>query len=141
VARIFWDTNLFIYLFEGEGSLNEQVKRLRHGLIARGDQIYTSAMTVGEILVRPVNAGSREIEQRYLEFFRGSRVHVVAFDVNAAPYYARVRQDKTIRPADAIQLACASAAKIDLFITNDDRLSKKIVPGIQFITSLARAPI
>lgn len=98
-------------------------------------------MTVGEILVRPVNAGAREIEQRYLEFFRGSRVHVVAFDVNAAPYYARVRQDKTIRPADAIQLACASAAKIDLFITNDDRLSKKIVPGIQFITSLARAPI
>lgn len=30
---------------------------------------------------------------------------------------------------------------MDLFITNDDRLSRKRVPEIKFITSLQRAPI
>jgi hypothetical protein len=27
----------------------------------------------------------------------------------------------------------------DLFITNDDRLSQKVVPGVQFVISLERA--
>jgi predicted nucleic acid-binding protein len=47
----------------------------------------------------------------------------------------------TIRPPDAIQLACAAEAGIDLFITNDDRLSKKAVRGIHFVTSLKNAPL
>jgi predicted nucleic acid-binding protein len=47
--------------------------------------------------------------------------------------------DRTIRPPDAIQLACAAQANVDLFITNDDRLSHKVVPGIQFVTSLDKA--
>ena len=51
------------------------------------------------------------------------------------------RKDRSIRPPDAIQLACASAARVDLFITNDERLSRKVVPGIHFIQSLATAAI
>jgi hypothetical protein len=49
------------------------------------------------------------------------------------------RYDRTIRPPDAIQLACAAQAEVDLFIANDDRLSTKSVSRIHFITSLARA--
>jgi len=66
-------------------------------------------------------------------------VLLLSFDRSCARIYARLRQDKTIKPPDVIQLACAASAKCDLFITNDDRLSRKIVPGIQFITSLDRA--
>ena len=44
----------------------------------------------------------------------------------------------TTRAPDAIQLACAAAGGTDLFITNDDRLSRKNVPGIAFIQSLQR---
>jgi hypothetical protein len=40
-----------------------------------------------------------------------------------------------------VQLACASAAAVDLFITNDERLSTKIIPGIKFVTSLERATL
>src|SRR5437868_7680708 len=54
VANIFWDTNLFIYLFEDHGELGERVVSLRKASIARLDQILTSALTVGEVLVRPV---------------------------------------------------------------------------------------
>jgi uncharacterized protein len=73
--------------------------------------------------------------------FSCPEIHVVTFDAGAAQHYGRVRQDTAIRVPDAIQLACAASSGVDLFITNDDRLSRKIIPGINFITSVARAPI
>jgi predicted nucleic acid-binding protein len=67
---------------------------------------------------------------------------VLPFDLAAAEAYAHIRQDRTVGPADAIQLACAESAQADLFITNDDRLSQKNIPGVSFfVASLSRAPI
>jgi len=40
-----------------------------------------------------------------------------------------------------MQLACAGTAGMDLFLTNDVRLHSMQVDGIQFITSVERAPI
>jgi len=141
VAKIFFDTNLFIYIFEQHPLLEADVRRIRERMLLRGDALLTSAMTVGEILFKPVQDSRWDIERRYLEFFRSSSVDVVPFDLKAGPIYARIRQDQSVRPADAVQLACASAAGVDLFITNDERLSKTSVKGIQFITSLARCPL
>ena len=64
---------------------------------------------------------------------------ILPFDAACAPRYATIRTDRTIKAPDAIQLACAAAAGTDLFITNDDRLSRKHVPDVKFITSLERA--
>lgn len=50
MSRVFWDTNLFIYLFEGKGHLAERVVALRHRMIERQDQLLTSSLTLGEIL-------------------------------------------------------------------------------------------
>jgi uncharacterized protein len=141
VARIFWDTNLFIYLIEDKGALAERVLEIWRGMLERGDRLYTSALTVGEILVKPVNEGARDLEQRYLKLLGSRRITVLPFDQSAAPAYARIRADRSIRPPDAIQLACAASAEVDLFITNDDRLSTKRVRAIKFIASLARAPL
>ena len=63
---------------------------------------------------------------------------IIPFDLEPARIYASIRKDRTIRPPDAIQLACASHARVDLFITNDERLSTKSIPRIQFISSLQR---
>ena len=141
MARIFWDTNLFIYLLEEHPAFGGRVKELRRRMLARHDNLFTSALTVGEILVAPVASQRTEVERRYLTFFRRPGVTVLPFDVQTAAVYAQVRQDRTISPPDAIQLACAAAAQVDLFITNDGRLSRKIVPGIGFISSLATAPL
>ena len=140
MARVYWDSSLFIYLLEGQGALNFRVKEIRRQMLERGDQLYTGSMTVGEVLTGPAMRGQDEVEERYLEFFSSSAVEVVPFDLKAAPRYARIRLDRSIEAADAIQLACAAAAQVDLFITNDARLSRKRVPGIKFIVSLANAP-
>ena len=141
MAAIFWDTNLFIYLLEDSPGLGEAVAQIRRRMLQRHDQLVTSALTVGEVLVKPLSIGNAALADRYRAFFQPSHLTVCGFDIAAAEAYSRIRQDRTIRPADAIQLACAASAEIDLFVTNDDRLSKKNIEGIQFITSLSRAPI
>ncbi len=109
-------------------------------MIERGDRLLTSTMTLAEILVRPWQAGDHETGHRYeVHLTRGAVV--IPFDVNAARVYATLRGSRTLKPPDAIQLSCAASVGTDLFITNDDRLERERVPGIQFIASLKRAPL
>jgi len=68
-------------------------------------------------------------------------VTVVPFDLKAAEYYAAIRADRRISHADAIQLSCAATAETDLFLTNDERLHGKRIPGIKFVSSLSRSPV
>jgi predicted nucleic acid-binding protein len=138
VSRIFWDTNLFIYLIEEFGNLSERVISLRKRMVERRDELYTSALTLGEILIKPLEAGDEVLARRYESALLQGAV-IIPFDVEPARLYASLRKDRTIRPPDAIQLACAAHARVDLFITNDERLSMKSIPRIQFISSLQRA--
>lgn len=138
VSRIFWDTNLFIYLFEDYGSLSERVADVRTRMQARGDELLTSALTLGEILVKPTERGSEELKATYEEAVTKVAT-VLPFTREVARLYAEIRRDRSIRPPDAIQLACAAHARVDLFVTNDDRLAAKAVAGIHFIQSLDRA--
>lgn len=140
MSRIFWDTNLFIYLIEDYGELSERVVALRKRMLSRNDQLYTSALTLGEVLVKPTEGGSEDLRRQYEAAIVTGAI-VIPFNVEAARLHATVRQDRNIRPPDAIQLACAAHARMDLFITNDDRLSEKTIPGIQFVTSLSRSPL
>lgn len=138
MSRIFWDTNLFIYLIEDFGDLSGRVAGLRKRMLERGDELYTSALTLGEVLIKPLEAGDEVLARRYEAGLHQGAV-IVPFDAEAARLYAGIRKDRTIRPPDAIQLACAAQARVDLFITNDERLSTKTIPRVQFISALQRA--
>ena len=140
MSRVFWDTNLFIYLLEEYGPLSELVINLRKSMLRRRDELVTSTITLGEVLVHPTLNNRPDIASLYEEeITQGAQL--IPFDADAARIFAAIRCDKTIKAPDAIQLACAAQARCDLFITNDDRLSGKIIPGIQFVTSLQRAPL
>lgn len=140
MSRVFWDTNLFIYLFEDYGPLSKATVALRTKMLARGDQLLTSTLTLGEILVKPTEQGDTKLCSRYETAITAAAV-ILPFDTKTARIYALLRSDRSLRPPDAIQLACAAAAGIDLFVTNDTRLQRKQVDGIHFIVSLERVPI
>ena len=139
MSRIFFDTNLFIYWLEDRGPHGRRVSELVERIVGRRDELVTSTLTVAEVLVKPLATGDHALAHRYEKFFDTPGVSLVPFDRRCANAYATLRQDRSLKPPDVIQLACAANARCDLFITNDDRLSRKIVPGIQFITSLERA--
>ena len=138
VSRIFWDSNLFIYLLEDNGKVSERVADVRQRMLDRGYELLTSTLTLGEVLVKPSETGNALLKSRYEEAITKAAT-VLPFSREAARLYAEIRRDRSIRPPDAIQLACAAHARVDLFITNDDRLATKAVAGIHFIQSLDRA--
>src|SRR5688500_7918622 len=138
MSKIFWDTNLFIYLLEDYGKFSARVVEIRERMTSRGDQLLTSTLTLGEVLVKPREANDEAGIRKFVDTLTGIAV-LVSFDKAVAQIYAAVRQDRSIRAPDAIQLSCAASMQTDLFITNDDRLAKKFVPGIQFIASLDKA--
>ena len=140
MARIFWDTNLFIYLFEHNPEWSSRVTEFRKRMVARGDELLTSYLTLGEALTKPKEAGNSILERSYRNFFTNGPVALIAFEAEAATRYAEIRSRERVRPADAIQLACAAAAHTDLFVTNDSRLSGLVVSGITFITGIERIP-
>ena len=140
MARVFWDTNLFIYLFEKNTKWSPPVIELRRRMLARGDELLTSYLTVGEVITKPKQLNNAMLERSYLNFFSGGSVELVGFNLDAAQRYGDIRSRERIRPADAIQLACASAAKTDLFVTNDNRLSTVVVSGVTFVTGIRHIP-
>jgi predicted nucleic acid-binding protein len=140
VSRVFWDTNVFIYFFEAQDKLGPVARGLRETMIKRGDQLVTSAMTLGEILVKPRQQGDLTLCRKIEETLKAISV-VMSFDIEAARHYSELRQHRSLKAPDAVQLACAAAAKVDLFITNDNRLQSLHVPGIQFIVPIDRVPL
>ncbi len=141
MSRVFWDTNLFIYLLEDYKDLSQKTAALRRRMIERGDQLLTSTLTLGEVLVGPMRVGNQATCREYEELLSKGAV-LIPFDVKAARIFAVLRaKNLQLKAPDAIQLSCAASAGVDLFITNDDRLQREQAPGVQFVTSLDRAPI
>jgi predicted nucleic acid-binding protein len=65
---------------------------------------------------------------------------VLPFVEDAAEVFALLRTNTAIKPPDAIQLATAATVGCDMFLTNDERLTGLVVPGVQFIMSFDKAP-
>jgi predicted nucleic acid-binding protein len=140
VSRIFFDTNVFIYLFEGAEPFRSKMLNIRRRMIERGDLIVTSTMTLAEILVKPTRLGRISLVEEYDRAVHAT-AQVVPFDTQAARRFASLRGTYKLRSADAIQLACAAHAGVDLFLTNDMALHPLNIPGIGFITPLDKVPL
>jgi len=136
MTRIYWDTMLFVYLLEDTPGFGERVVSLYESMLERGDALCCSTFTVAELLVAPHKRGAADLESRIVQFFESKEVQVLPFDLAAAKQFARIRAAGKVSPAAALHLACASAAGVDLFLTNDAKVKKQFVPGIRFIDGL-----
>ena len=65
MSRVFWDTNLFVYLVEDRDERAKRVAALRRRMIERDDELLTSALTLGEVLVKPMEIGDEGLMRRY----------------------------------------------------------------------------
>lgn len=137
MSVIFWDTMIFVYWIEEHPEFSQRVDTIRRRMWERKDQLATSTLTVGELLSGPYATGDVELALRYKAVLTRPLVQTIPFIEETAEHFARIRADRSIAPADAIQLACAAQARADLFLTNDRRLARKNIAGIQFIADLS----
>jgi predicted nucleic acid-binding protein len=138
MSRIFWDTNVFIYLFENHPVHHAEVQGLRKKMLDRGDELMTSWLTVGEIQVDLATSPNRTATTVYKNAIVASS-QLLVFGEDAAESYRVIRNTTSVRGPDAAQLACAAAAGVELFVTNDKTLQRLRIPGIHFIASIAAA--
>jgi predicted nucleic acid-binding protein len=137
MSRVYWDSMLFIYLIEGNPAYAPRVKEIHEEMVRRGDLLCTSVFTLGEVLTGPRNVGAHAVVDQIRQFFLHSgQVELLPFGATTSDRYSVIRATTAAHPADAIHLAGAAESGMDLFITNDKRLQKLTIPGIQFITGL-----
>lgn len=120
--KAFLDTNLFIYLIEENELHLKKVHNLLLFLERNEYEIITSTLTLGEILIKPYKENRLDLVKTYKDFF--SEMELVELNSEIASLFAKVRADYKIKTPDAVQLASAVYAKADLFVTNDDGLSR-----------------
>jgi uncharacterized protein len=136
VSRIYWDSMLFIYWLEDHPRYAKRVDGIHSRMQQRNDQLITSAFTFGEVLAGAYRKGAERAAAELKSLLERVVTEVVPFTTRTADQYAQIRGGLGFSPADSIHLACAADAGVDLFLTNDDRLVGKFVPGIHFIASL-----
>jgi len=136
VKRIYWDAMLFIYWMESNPVFGAKVDVMFRASLARRDEIYTSIVTLGEVLVLPIRQQSTAMIQTAEAFFDSGAVKLLPVNRDAMRRFAEVRATTRIASTDALHLACAGAYGVDLFLTNDKALHKHQIPGIRRIAGI-----
>jgi len=133
MSRIFWDTMLFIYLLDDHPTFGPRARHLLERSYRRGDSLYTSYLALGEVMAGAEKSPDPQKALAVLETIWEMGFSCLPFDEGAVAPFGRLRAKERLKVADAIHLACAASAGIDLFLTGDEQLVKLDVPGIQFI--------
>jgi uncharacterized protein len=141
MSRIFWDTMLFIYLIDDHPEFSERVNYLLQRSLEREDEIFTSHLAMGEVLAGAAKSRFPEKTRKIRETMIEAGFQFLPFVERSVAPFAHLRSVHRVKPADAMNLACAAAAGIDLFLTGDERLLKVHVAGVNFIGDFETAPL
>jgi len=133
MSRIFWDSMLFIYMVDDHPTFSNRVLHLLDRANEREDSLFTSCLVLGEVLAgaskspNPAKSATLRTTLDAIGFL------YLPFDDRAVAPFGQLRSQSRLKIADSINLACAASAGIDLFLTGDQQLVGRHVPGIQFI--------
>jgi predicted nucleic acid-binding protein len=133
MSRICWDTMLIIYLLEGNPAYRRRADDLLARARRRGDALFTSCLALGEMMAGAEKSPHPEKASAIQDVLTELGFSFLPFDRGAVAPFGKLRAREKLKIADAIHLACAASAGIDLFLTGDKQLLKLDVPGIQFI--------
>lgn len=133
MSRIYWDTMLFIYLLDDHPVFSTRTRDLLERAYNRGDSLYTSYLALGEMMAGASKSPHPKTPAVVAGIIEEMGFSFLAFDGDAVAPFGTLRSKQKLKIADAIHLACAASAGIDLYLTGDTQLFKLDVPGIQFI--------
>jgi len=133
MRRLFFDAMLLIYLLEGNPKYSQRMEEILTTVYRRNDQLFTSFLGLGEVMAGAGKSPIPSTAQIIRTKLDAMGFSYLEFGESAVPTFAHIRATTKVKSADAINLACAAAGRMDLFLTGDKQLMKLHVPGIQFI--------
>lgn len=138
--RIALDSNVLIYLLEGQGPLAEAAGRLVDAIESGERDGVISAIGLAEILAGPANDGDAQAFELTAEALRDSRIQIIPLDAVTAGDAAWVRGSLGIGLTDSVHLASARAAGATVFVTNDRRLRSLPRMSVSYLGDLGTTP-
>jgi predicted nucleic acid-binding protein len=133
MSRIFWDSMLFAYLLDNHPVYETRVLEILRRSVERGDSLFTSFLALGEIMAGAKKSPDPKKRPAVREAIQIMGFAFLPFDAGAVGPFSDIRATTRVKAADAIHLACAASAGVDLFLTGDKQLVKLNIPGIHFI--------
>lgn len=125
---IYLDANLFVQALEGMNALSETCWRLLESGDRGKNSLFTSELTLAEVLVKPLERYEATLAQRDLDLIQPRAGLVVApIDRSTLILAAHIRKDALIRDRsvklpDAIHLATAERNCCEVIVSGDKRL-------------------
>jgi predicted nucleic acid-binding protein len=119
------DTSPFIYFVEQNVHYVSRVNVLFQRISSGHIQVFTSVISLAEVLTMPIRMGAVEIERQYESLFLKTRnIYTLPVTSQAARLGAHLRAKHNLKLPDALQIAVCIEAKCQAFLTNDLRLKR-----------------
>ena len=130
--RIYLDANIWIYFLEGLPLYGQPLNALFEAADAGSLTLFTSELTLAEILVRPTKEGNFNKQQTYANIITNVNVSTaVPIDRSILIASASLRASTKLKLPDAIHAATAIATNCTTFLTNDQQF--RTVPGLHTV--------
>lgn len=121
--RVALDSNVFIYLFEGEGNLAAAAAAVIDAVSIGRVTGIAASIVLTEVVVGPVVAGDETMAERYLDAIRSiDHLQVVPATAEIAADAGFIRGRTGMTLADSIHVATARTAGASALLTNDRRI-------------------
>ncbi len=120
-AKLYLDTNIFIYLVEGHPTYAQPLMELFERLELDAIQAVTSELSIAEVLVKPIRDNQPTLVEVYKKLLDPeSKIRTLPIDRATLMSSAETRARFGGRAFDAIHVATAVLARCSCFITNDE---------------------
>ena len=118
--RVYFDTNIFIYILEGNADYKDISEELMELLLEGDFKAFSSQLTFAEILPLLVRRGDEEIISETIEFLRDSELFsLCSVNEDISIQAGFLRGELSMKTPDALHVATALYQRCDIFLTND----------------------
>ena len=124
---LFLDSNVLIYLIEGDTLLVSQVQHSLQKLLTSHSNpvIAVSALTLMECRVAPLRDRNTSLLQLYDDFFSTDSLQIVNLSRNVLEIATRIRANFGLKTPDALQAACCLSLESQHLFLTEDRTYRK----------------
>lgn len=128
IDRLYLDANVFIAMGEGSGPVADPLLALAGDQMPGEDFLFTSELTLAELLVRPYRTEDEKLIQLYDDWMNSGGWLTVGPVNRAVLWYAAVLRSQyaTLKLPDAIHLSTAVGFGCTHFLTADKRIPNNI---------------
>lgn len=118
--RVYLDTNIFIYLIEGNDRYQGITNELAKSLSNDDFEAFSSHITLTEILPPLVKRGDEDVISATIDLLKDSGLtSLAAADADVCIQAGFLRGELGMKTPDAIHVATAVSQRCDIFLTND----------------------